>query len=82
MTHLTKTTRHGLFETTVASRPNRETGADKSYGMPMMLAPPEKPFSVGVDMTLDQCTELRRASYDYDWPSVQNLSPRTRGKHY
>lgn len=83
MTHLTKTTQHGLFATTVAERPNRETGADKSYGMPMAMSRPEAPFSVGVDMTPDQCRALNRANYpEYDWPSVSNLSPRTRGKHY
>lgn len=79
MTHLTRTTQHGLFATSVAERPNRETGND----MPFVMKKSEAPFSVGVDMTPDQCRALNRAQYpEYDWPSVSNLSPRTRGKHY
>jgi hypothetical protein len=79
MTHLTRTTQHGLFSTTVAERPNRETGNDH----PMPMANREPPFAVSVDMTPDECRRLRAANYpEYDWPSVSNLSPRTRGKHY
>lgn len=80
MTHLTRTTQHGLFSTTIAERPNRETGNDKTYSM---SGSSEKPFAVGVDMTPDQCRNLKRAqSPEYDWPGVSNLSSRTRGKHY
>jgi hypothetical protein len=79
MTHLTRTTQHGMFSTTVAERPNRETGNE----MPFSVKQPEAPFAVGVDMTPDQSRKLARAQYpEYDWPSVSNLSPRTRGKHY
>lgn len=81
MTHLTKTTQHGLFSTTVAPRPNRETGAD--YSLSMSANKPEAPFAVMVDQTPDQAAALRRANWpEYAWPSVSNLSPRTRGKHY
>jgi len=79
MTHLTKITHRGLFETTVAARPNRETGNETA---PFMTKQPEAPFAVAVDQVPDQARPLRQASYDYDWPSVSNLSPRTGGKHY
>lgn len=81
MTHLTKTTQHGLFETSVAERPNRETGNDKAYAIP--FSRPEAPFAVAVDQTPDQARELRMAAYPcLEWGNVENLSPRTRGKHY
>lgn len=82
MTHLTKTTQKGLFETTVAPRPNRETGDDNAMPMPASMQT-EAPFAVAVDQTPDQARALRMSNYpEYDWPSVSNLSPRTRGKHY
>lgn len=80
MTHLTKTTQHGLFSTTVAPRPNRETGNEKQL---TPFQQPEAPFAVMVDQTPDQARALRAAAWPtYDWPSVSNLAPRTRGKHY
>lgn len=82
MTHLTKAEAHGLFTASAPPRPNRETGNEKQ-GIPMMMEPPKAPFAVAVDMTPDQAREVRRASWpEYDWSSVANLSPRTRGKHY
>lgn len=80
MTHLTKTTRHSLFSTTVAPRPNRETGNEMAA---FATRQPEAPFAVMVDQTPDQARALRAAQWpEYDWPGVSNLSPRTRGKHY
>lgn len=80
MTHLTKAETKGLFRTDVSERPNRETGHDMRL-MPMAEAP--KPFAVAIDTTPDEARRLRQASWpEYTWPSVSNLTPRTRGKHY
>jgi hypothetical protein len=83
MTHLTRTTQHGLFSTTVAERPNRETGNEMRDVSMSFGKQREAPFAVGVDMTPDQCRKLTSAQWpEYSWPSVSNISPRARGKHY
>ena len=82
MTHLVKAEPRGLFDTKVPERPNRETGND----MRPMIGPAEQaeaPLAVAVVMTPDDARRLNRANYpEYLWPSVSNLPPRTRGKHY
>lgn len=83
MTHLTRTTQESLFSTKVAARPNRETGDDAKLMSPSYGTQREAPFSVGVCMTPDEERALRMANYPaYEWPSVSNLTPRHRGKHY
>lgn len=79
MTHLTRTTQKNLFETTVAPRPNRETGNESA---PFMPKQPEAPFAVATALTPDEARQASRAAWNYDWLSTSNLSPRTRGKHY
>ena len=79
MTHLTKAEPRGLFKTTVPQRPNRETGHEYRFAP----VPAEPPFAVAPDTTPDEARRLRQASWpEYDWPSVQNINPRHRGKHY
>jgi hypothetical protein len=80
MTHLTHTTQKNLFETTVEARPNRETGNERGL-MPSMPSAP-KPFAVATAQTPEEARALNRACYNYDWLCVENLSNRTRGKHY
>ena len=82
MTHLTKAEPRGLFNTTVPERPNRETGHDTR---PFLNAAPivEPPFAVAIDTTPDEARRLRMGNFpEYTWPSVRNVNPRHRGKHY
>lgn len=81
MTHLVKAESKGLFKTTVPARPNQETGDDMRGAFPG--ARREAPFAVATAQTPDEARQVNMANWpEYDWPSVENLPPRIRGKHY
>lgn len=81
MTHLTRTTQKSLFETIAAERPR---SAPAEAGMVVIASSSaDKPFAVATDQTPEQARMTNSANWPgYDWPSVRNLPPRTRGKHY